>query len=150
MQKKEYTFSVFMDIQEAFYFTTFTGIQEALDGCITNTIFWHMWPVVSTGAIGAHICKKVIPRALKPLHFLGSVGETLSMLFLGISNLLMYRFLIYKYWDLNLYQSALTSIHVWVMKEKFVLLHISLNGEWGFMLGRTPQKIRIYLKKCFE
>ncbi len=32
-------------------------------------------------------------------------------------------------WDLNLYQSALTSIHVWVIKEKFVILHISLNGE---------------------
>ncbi len=54
------------------------------------------------------------------------------------------------YWDLNLYQSALLSIHVWVIKEKFVILYTEFKWRIGVHFGQNAAKNNDLLKKRFE
>ncbi len=56
----------------------------------------------------------------------------------------------YNYWDLNLYQSALPSIHVWVIKEKFVILYTEFKWRKGVHFGQNAAKNNDLLKKRFE
>ncbi len=51
------------------------------------------------------------------------------------------------YWDLNLYQSVLPSIHVWVTKEEFVILHIEFKWRVGVRFGQNVTKNNNSLKK---
>ncbi len=54
------------------------------------------------------------------------------------------------YWDLNLYQSALPSIHVWVIKEESVILYTEFKWRIGVNFGQNAAKNNDLLKKCFE
>ncbi len=56
----------------------------------------------------------------------------------------------HHYWDLNLYQSALPSIHVWVIKEEFVILYTELKWRIGVHFGQNAAKNNDLLKKYFE
>ncbi len=53
------------------------------------------------------------------------------------------------YWDLNLYQS-ISSIHVWVMKEDFVILHIVFKWPVRIHFEQNTAKNNDLLEKCFE
>ncbi len=58
------------------------------------------------------------------------------------------------HWDLNLYQGALPSIHVWVIKEEFVILYTEFKWQMGVHFGQNAAKNNDLLKndlnKCFE
>ncbi len=54
------------------------------------------------------------------------------------------------YWYLNLYQNALPSIHVWVIKEEFVMLYTEFKWRIGVHFGQNAAKNNDLLKKCFE
>ncbi len=54
------------------------------------------------------------------------------------------------HWDLNLYQSALPSIHMWVTKEEFVILYTEFKWRIGVHFGQNAAKNNDILKKCFE
>ncbi len=56
----------------------------------------------------------------------------------------------FVYWDLNLYQSALPSIHVWVIKEEFVILYTEFKCWTGVHFGQNAAKNNDLLKKRFE
>ncbi len=43
-------------------------------------------------------------------------------------------------YDLNLYQSALLSIHVWVIEEEFVILYTEFKRRIGVHFGRNATK----------
>ncbi len=55
-----------------------------------------------------------------------------------------------EYWDLNLYQSALLSIHVRVIKEEFVILYTEFKWGIGVHFGQNAAKNNDLFKKCFE
>ncbi len=42
------------------------------------------------------------------------------------------------YWDLNLYQNALPSIHGWVIKEEFVILYTEFKWRIGVHFKGFP------------
>ncbi len=52
--------------------------------------------------------------------------------------------------DLNLYQSVLPSIHVWVIKEEFVILYTEFKWRIGVHFAQNAAKNNDLLKKCFE
>ncbi len=54
-----------------------------------------------------------------------------------------------RYWDLNLYQSALHSIRVWVIKKEFVILH-EFKWRVGVHFVQNAAKNNDLLKKCSE
>ncbi len=53
-------------------------------------------------------------------------------------------------WDLNLYQSALSLIHVWEIKEEFVILYTEFKWQIGVHFGQNAAKYNDLLKKWFE
>ncbi len=53
-------------------------------------------------------------------------------------------------WDLNLYQSALLSIHVWLIKEEFVILYTEFKWRIGVHFEQNAAKNNDLSKKCFE
>ncbi len=55
-----------------------------------------------------------------------------------------------QYWDLNLYQSVLPLIHMWVMKEEFVILYTEFKSQIGVHFGQNVAKNNDLLKKGFE
>ncbi len=55
-----------------------------------------------------------------------------------------------KNWDLNLYQSALPSIHVCMIKEEFVILYTEFKWRIEVHFGQNAAKNNDLLKKCFE
>ncbi len=61
-----------------------------------------------------------------------------------VSSIIMY------YWDLNLHQGALPSIHVWVIKEEFVILYTEFKWRIGPYFGQNAAKNNDLLKKRFE
>ncbi len=54
------------------------------------------------------------------------------------------------YWNLNLYQSALPSIHVWVIEEEFVILYTEFKWRIGVHFGQNAAKNNNLLKKRFK
>ncbi len=54
------------------------------------------------------------------------------------------------HWDLNLYQSALPSIHVWMIKEEFVILYTEFKWQIGVHFGQNAVKNNDLFKKRFE
>ncbi len=55
-----------------------------------------------------------------------------------------------SYWDLNLCQSVLRSIHMWVIKKEFVILRIEFKWRAGIHFGQNTAKNNDLFKIGFE